>query len=323
MEYARLWAPITVLMFMLAGFFCYSYLEKVDKANGLFQTVKLTTQQAQDSLAGRLKVLEVRQRIAKENSSLKQKLHAAEARLKSAEDTIAGINARQLQAKADVEGLIEWLTKSRSKFRDELQSGPPADMTLSSGRVFVSAQIRKIDQDTISIGHADGISSVTAKDLSEVLVAKLDLGDNSLLSRLQQFHASVSGMAPATEAAKTSTKAVVVRSSSGPALQAAPVHKMALADEARLAALERRQSELQDRMKIVKQNEQASLQAKTNLSYQIEIQKARGVPTTRLQEQLQEAKVAAEIATADLQTMRAELDNIALEISQLSGKDRK
>lgn len=323
MEHARLWVPITALGLTLAGFFCYSYFEKVDKANALFQTAKLITQQAQDSVDVRLRMLEARKRTAKEHATLRQKLQTDEVRLRAAADMIVSLNAKHQQMAAEVGQYIDWLTKSRTKFRNEFQGSQLSELSLARGKVLKSAQIRKIDKDSILVVHADGISSVAAADLPADLISKLGLGSNSLLSRLQQFHSSLSSAVNVAVSAKTDTANTFVAATSSRLTHPATAqNRMTLADESRLDALKRRQTELQTRLMDTRQNELISRQAMTDLSNQINIQKSRGVPTTRLKEQYQQTKVEADIAAASIQSLAMELGNIALEISQMSGKSR-
>ncbi len=84
MENTKVWAPIVVLGIILVGFFCFSYLEKVDKANASFQNSQLITEQAHQSLVARQQMLESRGRSAAENQTAVQRLKSADDRLKAA-----------------------------------------------------------------------------------------------------------------------------------------------------------------------------------------------------------------------------------------------
>lgn len=312
MEYARLWAPISVLGLIMIGFFCYSYLQKVDEANAHFQTAKVVIEEYRSSLNAKHILLEKRKVIAADYQALEGKVESAKTRLKNAKQKVDETNTSLEMAAQDLTNLVAWLEDACSKARAELVGTKLSELKLSTGRVLKDAVIRKVEDGSITAIHSEGITSIRTEELPEEITVKLGLGSESLLKKLQQLEQSMKADTAKPDVGSIS-KPVVPRS-------AFKADRPALADEAQLAALKRRQDQLQIKLSLAKQALQESKDKMTAIQFQIGVQKKNGRPVSALQESYENLRIEAEVATNAAQLISTEMASVAREISLLTVK---
>lgn len=308
----RAWAPITVLAFIMAGVFAFYYLEKVDKANADFQNSKLITEQAHESLRVRHEMVEARKKIAADHNAMLQKIQSAEARMKTLEQTQADADKKQRSVEGDLKYWIGAMPAIRQKVWQAAASSKLGDVTLQSGKILINAEIRKVEDDSISFIHSEGIGSITLESLPKDLIARFDLGGSSLVRQFAQFQESLvekpKDAAPAVQAAT--------------AAAAAPSPGMSDMDKLKLKDLMFRQADLQSKISAAEQNKINWDSQATRISYEISNNKSRGVPTTKLREDYQKAQAQTSANAAAVQSYQADLRKVAIEISLLNNKSR-
>lgn len=307
MENTKVWAPVIVLGLFLAGFFVYTYFEKVDKANVEFQNAKLITAQAQDSLTGRQQMLEYRQKLAVQNQAALKRVQNAEARVKTAEELQANADKKQRLIEGDLKYWLVAMPTAIQKTREAAIGTEFPELTLQSGKVLKSAKIRKVEEGSVSIIHAEGVGSIDAAELLPELQKKLDLGQAPLLMRLKQVQDS---LADKTIVADQPPQAA------SPAPQTQSGSKSV--EDAKLKALKYRESDLQTKLNAAQlnmRNWQAHLQS---ISTQISSNQARGVPTSKLRDDYQSASAQAAAAQAGIVMIEGDLKKIQVEIDLLN-----
>ena len=308
MENTKVWAPIVVLGIILVGFFCFSYFEKVDKANASFQNSQLITEQAHQSLVTRQQMLEARGRSAAENQTAVQRLKSADDRLKAAEQLMADADKKQRQTEGDMNYLVGAMPTIRQKAWEAAIGTEFAELKLENGKVLKSAKIRKVADDSVTFIHAEGIGSIPIADLPKELQSRFDLGESSLLRRLEQLAESL----VAKVEKKPLLSAPPSPSSSPPAASG-----MSEADAKRYKELKFREADLQAKLAAAKQNQQNWQTHLQRLTTEISNAKERGVPTTGLREDYQKASGSAAASLSGIQAIDADLRKVQAEIDIL------
>lgn len=308
----RAWAPIAVLVFIMAGVFAFYYLEKVDKANAEFQNAKLITEQAHESLRVRHEMVESRKKTAADHNAMLQKIQTSEARLKALEQTQADADKKQRSVEGDLKYWIGAMPSIRQKVWQAAAGAKLGDVTLQSGKSLKNAEIRKVEQRSISIIHSEGIGTIALDDLPKDLIARFDLGDSSLVRQFEQFQESL--------AEKPKNAAPVAPAAPAAAPSASGMSAM---DEVRLKDLKFRQADLQSKISASRQNKNNWDDQASRISSQISDSKSRGVPTTRLREDYQKAQAQAQANAAAVLTFEAELRKILVELDILSAKQSR
>ncbi len=303
----KAWAPILVLVFIMMAVFAFYYLEKVDKANTDFQNSKFITDQAHESLRLRHQMLESRKKLAADHNAMVQKIQASEARLKNLEQTQADADKKQRSVEGDLKYWIGAMPSIRQKVWQTASGAKLGDVALQSGKSLKNAEIRKVDEKSISFIHSEGIGTISLEDLPKDLIARFDLGDNSLVRQFEHFQQSLDEKPKKT----------------APVVQAAPAATssgMSAADEIRFKDLKFRQADLQSKIAAAQQNKTSWANQVTRISSQISDNKYRGVPTTKLREEQQNAQAQASANAAAVLSYQADLRKVETEIDLLSAK---
>ena len=308
MENTKVWAPIVVLGIILVGFFCFSYFEKVDKANASFLNSQLITEQAHQSLVARQQMLESRGRSAADNQTAVQRLKSADDRLKAAEQLMVDADKKQRQTEGDMNYLVRAMPTIRQKAWEAAIGTEFTELILENGKVLKSAKIRKVADDFVTFIHAEGIGSIQIADLPKELQSRFDLGESSLMRRLKQLADSL--------LAKLEKKPIVSAPPS-PSLSPPAASAMSEADAKRYKELKFREADLQAKLAAAKQNHwnwQTHLQ---RLTAEISNAKERGVPTTAFREDYQKASGSAAASLSGIQVIDADLRKVQAEIDLL------
>lgn len=306
----KAWAPILVLVFIMAGVFAFYYLEKVDKANADFQNSKLITDQAHESLRVRHEMLESRKKLAADHNAMLQKIQVAENRLKTLEQTQADADKKQRSVEGDLKYWIGAMPAIRQKVWQTASGAKLGDVTLQSGKSLKNAEIRKVDDKSISLIHSEGIGTITLDELPKDLIARFDLGDSSLVRQFAQFQESLEEKSKSTAPVVQTAPAAATPSASG----------MSAMDEVKFKDLKFRQADLQSKISAAEQSKINWDTQAARIYYQISDSKSRGVPTTRLREEYQKAQAQAQASAAAVLSYQADLRKIETEIDLLSAK---
>jgi hypothetical protein len=188
----RLFVPIALACLIVAGSFCLNYSDKVDRANVEFQHAKLITEQAQESLLARHKMLESRNKVESANLAKRQRLREAEARFASAEQQKLDIIRRRQKLENELNRLVINLAEVMNETKQREQGSTLDFIQLRNGKRLAQTRIRKIDDTAVSIIHADGISSVPPAELPDELCRRLGLDGVTTLNALKKLEASLS-----------------------------------------------------------------------------------------------------------------------------------
>lgn len=189
MEDGRIWPPMIILAALVGGIFAYRYFEKVDAANLGLANGKIALEQAQQGLDARKDLWKY---VETANSNL------AAARKREQEIV-------QIQNEADskqrlIEGDLSYIAKSMkdavAKVREMSSTTEIPELKLTSGKVLKGAKIRKVDDDSVTLFHSEGISVVKADELPEELLEKLQVGPKSLLRQLQALQTNIGQVQP-------------------------------------------------------------------------------------------------------------------------------
>jgi hypothetical protein len=308
----RAWAPIIVLALIMSGVFAFYYLEKVDKANADFQNAKLITDQAHESLRTRHEMAESRKKLAASYNTMLQKIQAAETRLKSLEQIQADADKKQRSVEGELKYWIGAMPGIRQKVWQAAAGAKLGDLVLQSGKTLKNAEIRKVEEQSISFIHSEGIGTIALDELPKELIARFDLGDASMGRQFAQFQESLAEK-PKTAPVVTQTAPAAAPASSG----------MSAMDEVKLKDLKFRVADLQSKVSAARQNKINWDSQASRISGQISESKSRGVPTTRLREDYQNAQAQAQANAAAVLNYEAELRKVQVELDLLSSKQSR
>jgi hypothetical protein len=183
----KLIVPVALLLFIILGTFCLSYFDKVDRANTEFQHAKLLTEQAQESLLARHKMLDHRNRVQSGHLANREALRLAEARFAAAEQKQLDILHRKRQIEAELDRLAITLQDAIETAKRQALGTEHLTIELRSGKKLADARLRKIDESSVSIVHSDGISSVPLAELPDKLQLELGLDGATTLTALKKL----------------------------------------------------------------------------------------------------------------------------------------
>lgn len=192
----KLIVPIALLLFIIVGTYCFSYFEKVDRANTDYQHAKLLTEQAQESLLARHKMLDHRNRVQSGHLANREAVTKAEGRIAASEQKQLDIISRRQRMQADLNRLVVMHAEAMEKAKRVSLGTEIMSIELRGGKTLSDARLRKIDESTVSIVHADGISSVSLADLPEKLRLQLGLDGAETLSALKNLQEKLARDAP-------------------------------------------------------------------------------------------------------------------------------
>lgn len=167
-----------------------------------------------------------------------------------------------------------------------------------------------MEESSISINHSDGISTVNLDEVPKNLVAMFDLGDTSLVRQFEQLHESLSvkpqNAAPEEPVAKMPSAGGVV------------------VDEAKLKNLRFKQADLESKIAAAKHAKSSWDAQVLRMQMQISDSKNRGVPTTRLRDEYQQAQSQASASAAAVLGYEADLRKVktALDLLLISNAGR-
>lgn len=200
MEESRYWPPIMVLMLFVVGVFCFSYFDKVDKAEVSLETARTQMDQVKSMLEPKQQILASRTALLKQNELLMTRLQTAESRLAAAEKTNATADMKQQTVEVMLRTLTESVRTTAAKNRAELIKTELAEMLLKNGLILKNVKLRKIDDESCSFFHSEGIGSARLADLPADLAEKMDVGPYSISSRLRLLEAEADPSSAAPKA---------------------------------------------------------------------------------------------------------------------------
>lgn len=312
MDNGKIWAPILVLGLILGGVFVFSYFEKVDKANANFHYAKLFLEQSNESLTTRQQIIEARGRVSSQNEAMLQKLKLAQAKLQAAEKKQSDADTKQRLIEGDLKYLVKSMPSTVQKVRDGAMGKEYPELKLLNGKVLKGAKMRKVEDLSISFIHSEGIGSIPAEDLPTEMLAQFDVGDNSIVKRLNKLEQALVDKIPApTINVETATTAQPVPQSS--------FGSMSEKDAAKLKELKFKLTDYESKLKAANQIEQGWSKQVTAYTVQIERNQQRGVPTTKLREEQQKISALAAQALSQVNFLDAERRKTQTAIDLLSG----
>lgn len=288
MDEARFWPPLLVLGFIVVGVFCFSYFDKVDKAEVALETTKSLVEQARRNLTTRQEEMAVRLRISKKSQSITAEIQAAQARISQANKMLEDARHKQDTVETDLRLLVNSVNAVAAKNRVELATTEIPELNLKTGAMLKNVKLKKFDDSSCSYIHSEGIGSMHLADLPADIAIKLDVGPQSITARLRLLQQEAD---PSSVVSKPDSTA----------------------SSKALAAIRQRISDLESRIASVSSHKVKLESEVRDLELQIQKEENKGGYTFNLRTQRDIAEGNAGMVRTDLLKLEAELKRLKKE----------
>ncbi len=168
------------------------YLSRTDKLNAQLGDARSLADSTKETVEAR------RQEWTQLNSA-KDKLDAAMNREKAALQQRDELDQKQRKLEGEIKYLAGSMTAIVAKVRSAAIGSEIKELKLPEGGSLQNTKILKIDDDSISFLHNDGVANLTVKaeQLPPEFVQKYDLGPNSISKRLIRLMDEIFAAPPA------------------------------------------------------------------------------------------------------------------------------
>lgn len=286
MDNAKFWPALIVLVIVVAGLFGFRYMELYDTANRRVVDLRLVLSQAEESLVLRKDMCEKSEKTVAE---VQKHLLEVSSKQEAASKFQSEADSKERLVKGDMAYLVKSMRSTVDKVRTDALGAEFSLIQLANGRSLSRAVIKKIDDRSASILHADGLNAVNTSDLPQELVEKFDVGPSSLIKQLEALEFSIG-------------------------LSTAPVVK---ADDSARVALEKRKAHLE--VQVDHATKYKDKLEQEVLAYNEEVKKAEanGIPTTNIRTMRDIAEGNAGQARIQLRQLQTELEKLKVDASAL------
>lgn len=289
METAKFWPAVLVLALAIASLFGFRYMELYDDINGKVVDLRLVVSQTEDSVASHKQMHESSEKTVAE---IQQLLQMVAAKNEEASKLEMVADSKERLVAGDLAYTLKSMKAQVEKIRTDTLGIEFPSIPLANGKNLARASLKKVDDFSASILHADGIISVNTSDLPAELIEKLDVGAGSLLKQLEALEISIG-------------------------LQSSPAVK---ADDSQLVSLQKRKAHME--VQIDHATKYKDKLEKEVLQYEEEARKAEsnGIPTTNIRTMKDIAEGNAGMARIQLRQLQTELEKLKVEEASLSKK---
>lgn len=290
MESAKFWPALFVLVLAVASLFGFRYMELYDEANRRAVDLRLVLSQSEDSLIVRKAMCENSEKTALE---VQQELQKAANKHQEASKIQQEADSKERLVSGDLAYLTKSMKTSVEKVRADTIGIAIPELQLANGKSLQRASIKKIDDFSASVLHANGLTAVSTSDLPAELIEKFDVGPASLTKQLESLEVSIG-------------------------LQKSPVVK---GDDSKLVAIQKRMAHLEVQIDhATKYKDKLEREVAT---YDEEAKKAEanGIPTINIRTMKDIAEGNAGMARIQLRQLQTEYEKVKIENASL-GKNR-
>lgn len=181
-EESKFWIFISLLSALIGIGYIANYLTNVDSVN-------VALQEAKSKLANMHEIVAQRRKTWAEVEDVSVKTREL------AEQNVILMNAKEVLDKryrmteSDLKYLVDSMKTTVENIRNNASGAEVGDLTLSNGKLFRGAKIRRVEESGVSLLHSDGIGTVPIELLPNELKQRFDLGPDALLPQLQRAQA--------------------------------------------------------------------------------------------------------------------------------------
>lgn len=207
MDEGKGWPAIFVLFLIMAGAFLLSYFDKIDKASAELETSKAQMEQSQRALENSRQVFASRSLLGVKAQAYQAQIQAATVRLDSAERKNEEAEKTARRVEGEISYLIGAIKKIAEKAREETAKIEIPELRLQNGQVLKNMRLRKIEGNTCSYIHSEGIGSMQVSELPSAVVERIQAGPDSIMGRLEILAAEMGmGQNPGLNASASDSK---------------------------------------------------------------------------------------------------------------------
>ncbi|WP_397381373.1 hypothetical protein [Prosthecobacter sp.] len=297
-EESKIWVLLFIVGILISLGYGSHYLSSVDEAN-------LALQDSKSKLMDMREQVILRNKAWDENAGIVGKLQTEadkNATLLKAKDIL---DQRFAKAEKDLNLALESMKTAVDKTRNNAQGTEVAEITLSNGKALRNVKMRKVEDQGISLIHADGIGTIPAELLPDNLKEQYDLGPNALVPMIQKAQTALIQKpdkdnenklppTPETPSDKPNTKTTI--------------------DDSKVKQIKLRMAELDSRITTYDKAQEKFRQAALNHQSLATSAKARGQPSTRHTENANENLAQAAVLERQVAALREERGKLNVEL---------
>ncbi|MEZ5386173.1 MAG: hypothetical protein R3F13_11725 [Prosthecobacter sp.] len=281
MDDGKFWPALIVLALAVGGIFAFRYFEMYDKANAAAINARSAINLATEAL-------NFRRDMWGRVGTLIQEIAEANDRAQKAQ---AEADTKERMVSSDLTYLSKAMKEKVEAVRLEATKSEIAAVALRNGKTLRNAKIKKIDDESATFLHSEGVITVAVSDLPSELVEKFDLGAESIVRQLERLERDLGSKIDA------------------------PV-----VDTSDLLRVRKRIAQITVQLEHATKHKDKLEKEVTDYGEEMKKAEAKGIPTTNISSMRDIAEGNAGMARIQLRQLQTELEKLKVEEAALSKK---
>jgi len=302
-EESKIWVSFFALGLLVTICFGAQYLSSVDTANLALRETRDKLTYTQDQLSYKKKTWNEKERVALKFQSESDK----NAILVKAQ---GAVDQRFHKADYALNNALQSMQASVERTRNNAPGTELGDLTLTNGKALHAVKIRKVDDASISVLHADGSATIPLELIPESLKEQYDLGPNALVPMIQGAQTAFL-QEPAENAANNPPISMPEPPVTSPSVM--PAAQITV-DESRAKSIRLKMAELDSRLSTYEGYAASYRSAAKSHQNLAATAKSRGVPSTRHTENANKCLAQAASVESQIAAIRQERAKLAVEL---------
>ncbi|MBN8417972.1 MAG: hypothetical protein J0L73_03575 [Verrucomicrobia bacterium] len=268
-EESKIWVSFFTLGILVSLCFAAQYLSSVDTANLALRETRDKLTYTQDQLSYKKKTWNEKEQVA-------LKLQAESDKNTVLVKAQGVVDQRYHKADYALTDALQSMQASVERTRNNASGTELGELTLANGKALHAVKIRKVDDASISVIHADGSGTIPLELIPESLKEQYDLGPNALVPMIQGAQTAF-----LQEPAENAANNPPISMPEPPAISSSvgPVAKLTV-DEAKAKSIRLKIAELDSRLSTYEGYAASYRSAARSHQKLAQTAKARGVPST-------------------------------------------